>query len=405
MKTEIVITSKGTSILSCQYEDDKLYEIWLEPAGPHIRLGDIYLGKVKNIVKNLNAAFVEIRPSVMGYYSLRDNKSHHFANVKKNDRLCEGDEILVQVDGENIKAKEWQLTGKISIQGSSCVYFPGGSGVRVSRKIKDPVLRDHLKELALAEDLPGGVTIRTAASSADDRNIAIELRELAHEGENVMASYKTRTCGSLLRAGESIFMQMIKRHICDPDCVITTDLPRVYEQVSSYISSMRLDAGSPAPQVRLYEDENFSLTNLKGINDQIEKACSRRVWLRSGGYLIIDNTEAMSVIDVNTWKNIRRADTEKLFFETNMEAACEVMRQIRLRNLSGMILVDFINMRSEEHKSQLFVKARELAQADPIQTSVIDLTALQILEITRRRSRHSLQEMLGAEGNKPKTVD
>jgi len=393
MNTEIIITAYQGSVLTCLYEDDKLCEIWPEPEESRICTGDIYVGKVKNIVRNINAAFVEIQPGVMGYYSLSENRTHYFVNVKKTGSLSAEDEILVQVSGENLKSKEWPLTDKICLQGSSAVYFPWKNENRISRKIKDAEKIAWLNEII--GNYPGrknGWTFRTAASKTDAESIMEEMHELEVDGNNIMSTYASRTCFSKLHSGDSVYINTVKRYRRSAQCRITTDIPEIYDEISSAIKPGETDREVQCPDLRLYSDTAYSLISLKGIKSQLEKALGKRAWLPSGGYLIIETTEALSVIDVNTGKNIRRGDPEQLFFNTNMEAAAEALRQIRLRNLSGIIVIDFVNMKEQDHISQLIQQARESACRDPIQTTVIDMTALQLLEITRKKSRRPLAD-------------
>lgn len=396
MDREIVITRMGERVLSCLYEEGRLAEIWAEAENEAVRVGDIYIGHVTSIAANLKAAFVEIRPGVTGYYSLRDNPVHHLVSRDETNTPHAGDELLVQVEGENLKTKDWRLTGNISLQGSLAVCFPWGSEVRISRKIKDPVSRGLLKQLAQTpqagtKDITCGWTLRTDAGKAQADEILQEMEMLAAKAMHLKETYGSRSVFSRLHAGKGNWEELAERFLHDSACSIQTDIDEIYADIKEKTG----EAGSGSCVLKeLYTDTSWPLIKLKGLEAQIEKALSARVWLKSGAALFVEGTEALTSIDVNTGKNQSGRDTGKLFLKTNLEAVREAMRQIRLRNLSGIILIDLINMKSDEDIACVLKAAREAAAADPVPTSVIDVTRLQLMEITRKKRKKPLQDMM-----------
>lgn len=391
MKRQIVITEYKKQLLTALYEEDTLFELWLEPQRDQVRVGDIYIGKVKHIVPNIQAAFVEITPGVMGYYSLKENTRHLFANAKSNDRVVAGDELLVQVEKENLKTKACSLTGRFSLPGRYAVLNAGRTDVRISSKIKLPEERQRLKDAAA--DRPGewGWMIRTEANGHPADMIIEEMSQLEVDYNNIMSTYRQRTCFSKIYSGDTIYLQILRKYLSDAECTVTTDHPSVYEQLQALIQQTTTH---PAITLKYYEDPAYPLIKLKGIEAQIDKALQKRVWLKSGAYLVIEPTEALTVIDVNTGKAIGRQQMEDNFFKINMEAAGEVCRQMRLRNLSGIIIVDFINMQSSEHLQQLMHYLKQETAKDPVQTTVVDRTALHLVEITRKKVRKPFYEQV-----------
>ena len=389
MNRQLVVTRYKQGLLSCLYESDLLTEIMLEPENVPIRVGDIYIGKVMQIVPNINAAFVAFRPGLNGYYSLETNQLHLHTNRPPDQKLSGGDEILVQVSKENLKTKAWTLSSDISLTGDFVVLFYGSDQIKISSKITDEGSRERLRRLIENRQMSGssyGITIRTAAAAADETEILEETAALSAEFDRLLAAARTRTCYSKIREADPEYMKLVRRYH-HGELKLTTDIPAVYDRVSSV---MKLSAQT----LKLYEDHAWPLIKTYNIEAQLEKALASRVWMKSGAFLVIEQTEAMTVIDVNTGKNISRKTVDKQFLDVNIEAAKEICRQIRLRNLSGIIIVDFINMRDPEHIRLLMQTLKEEAAKDPVQLTVVDRTKLQLVEMTRKKIRRSLAQQL-----------
>ena len=382
MKTQICITGYEDRILTAVYEDDILAELWLQD-GEEIRVGDIYVGKVKNVVPNLRAAFMEFRQGEMGYYQPDEQVPVTFLNQKKNEKIASGDEILVQVAAEPLKSKEWKLTGRLRFAGRWAVYEPLGTLHGVSAKIRDKEIRRRLSDLMEHDAVPeGGWTIRTAASNASDEEILGEMQLLAGKAGKVLETAKMRSCYSRVYRGLSLAQELMTRGISD--CSAITDIRSFYEELS---------AGFPG-KVRLYEDASWPLIKLKGLETELERAMNKSVWLPSGGRLTIEQTEAMTVVDVDSGKSVGKNQKETQSFCVNREAVREAMRQIRLRNLSGIIMIDLINMKNKEHIEAIGEMLKEQSRKDPVQTTFVDITGLQIAELTRKKVRRTLKEQM-----------
>lgn len=394
MKRQLVITTYRNQLLTALYENDMLMELWFEPLGDHVRVGDIYIGKVKHIVPNIQAAFVEIQPGIMGYYSLKENTVHHFTNLKKNDKVIAGDELVVQVSKENLKTKAWSLTSRLSLPSRYIVLNADKENIQISSKIKSEPERSRLKAIvdsAMQAEKHIGFMVRTEAQGKAEEEIMSELSALQVDYNRIMSIADKRTCLSKLHGGDTIYLQLMKRYMSSSDLTITTDQYEIYHAMQVFLSRYPEES---ALNLKYYEDAGYPLIKLKGIEAQLDKALQKRVWMKSGGYLIIEPTEALTVIDVNTGKAIGHQNMEQHFFKINMEAAKEVCRQLRLRNISGIIVVDFINMKNEAHLQELMQYMRSEAANDSIQTTVVDRTALQLVEITRKKTRRSLAEQI-----------
>lgn len=394
MKKQIIITGWQSQILTALYENDLLCELWLEPEKEHVRIGDIYIGKVKHIVPNIQAAFVEIQPGVIGYYSLNSNKSHLFVNTKKNEKLVAGDEIVVQIEKENLKTKAWTLTGQLSFPGRYTVLNAGHHKVLISSRIKSADERERLSSVVTDSSYTDtGWMIRTEAEGMPADMIRSEMADLYVNYNNIMSTYKNRTCFSKLRSGDTIYEQTIRQARRDGNCTVTTDCNNIYQKISDTFSAADT-SGTKDFILKYYDDPLYPLIKLKGLEAQIEKAMQKKVWLKSGAYLVIEPTEALTVIDVNTGKAVGKQNMEDHFFRINMEAAREVCRQLRLRNISGIVIVDFINMKNQDNLHRLMDCLKEEASRDSVQTTVVDRTALHLVEITRKKVHRSLFEQV-----------
>lgn len=391
MDNRLIITKQKNYIISSFFEGKDMVQINMEQEETETLLGNIYLGKVKNIVKNINAAFVELSGGVMAYLSLNENKNPIFANAKKNTLIQIGDEIIVQVLKENIKTKAPVVTTNLNITGKYVVLTRGKTNLSLSSKIQNEAERKRLKNILLDyQNEEYGIIMRTNAEYAKKEFIQKEISNLISLYDNI------RTYG-IHKDRFSLLFQAPPGYICDIrdgfsgnlDEIITDDKD-IMEEMTVYLTNYQAE---DLQKLRFYEDELLSLSSLHGIQTKLEKALQEKVWLKSGGYLVIQPTEALVVIDVNTGKAVAgKKQVQETFFKMNQEAAIEIARQIRLRNLSGIIIVDFIDMESDDNKNELLNELEKLLKKDPTKTVVVDMTALGLVEITRKKVRKPLHE-------------
>ncbi|MBS6162162.1 MAG: ribonuclease E/G [Firmicutes bacterium] len=355
-------------------------------------LGNIYIGKVQSIVKNIHAAFIEIANGVNCYYSMDEKSEIFFTNQKKDKTMKIGDEVLVQVSREGIKTKLPCVTGNLNFTGRYLVLTSQRKELGFSGKLKKEekkriraILEGHLPKQA-------GLIVRTNCRDADTADILRELEQLQQQYEDLLKKASTRVCFSLLEESMPDYMQVLQSTYTKNLEEIVTDDKTIFQQIQRYLQCYE----TKAVPVRFYEDSLLPLAKLYCLESAISEGTQERVWLKSGGFLVIQQTEAFVCIDVNTGKFSEKKEIQDTFRKINLEAAREIAWQLRLRNLSGIILIDFINLEKEEDKKELLQNLQGYLKQDPVKGTVVDMTPLNIVEVTRKKVRKSLQEELNA---------
>ncbi len=393
--TKLIITEYKNQIASVLTEDSKPVQIALEPRSQHSILGNIYVGRVQKVVKNIDAAFIRINEDLTGYYSLTDNRRHWIlrSGLPSQSETCvlkEGDELLVQVSREAVKTKAPVLTSNLSLTGRYCVLTTGSSQIGFSSKIssrswKDTV-RTMLEEAGVSQ---WGLIVRTNAREVPPERILEEYTVLKQQFTSLTRECSYRTPGSILYQSPAGYVTDLKStHFGSLEAIVTDD-PEIYGTLKAYLSASQPE---DLQKLTLYQDPMLSLSVLYSLETAITQALQPRVWLKSGGYLVIEPTEAMTVIDVNSGKFSGKKQFRETVLKINLEAAEEVARQMRLRNLSGIIIVDFIDMEKEEDRLSVMAALKGLVQKDPVKTTVVDMTLLNLVEITRKKVRRPLLE-------------
>ena len=360
------------------------------------KIGDIFVAKVVNVAKQINAAFIHYAPNKKGYLPISSGYTPILTNRKYDGRILAGDEILVQLEKEAVRTKEPVFTMNLSLAGKYTVVSNANTYQGISKKCSKQE-KERLRT-AIPQNIEYGVVIRTNAASllyAEKQDalqpVTDEMIALNEKLFTLIREGKHRTCYSCIWKSPPSYLTNLR----DEGSVyrqIVTDSQTLYEETSAFMS---LYMPEQLSALSLYRDENYPLQKLYRVETQLEELLAKKVWLKSGAYLVIEKTEAMYVIDVNSGKNIAKKDPAEYIYKINMEAADEMMRQIRLRNLTGMILVDFINMEDAEKDAALLQELRVLAKKDRILTNVVDVTALGLVEITRKKTTKSLYEQLG----------
>lgn len=366
------------------------------------KIGDIFVAKVVNVAKQINAAFIDYAPNKKGYLPIRSDYTPVITNRKYDGRILAGDEILVQLEKEAVRTKEPVFTMNLSLAGKYSVISYANTYKGVSKKCTKTE-KEQLRA-AIPQDIAYGVVIRTNAASllnTDDdievpklqqglQHVTNEIMELNQEMSTLLQEGIHRTCYSRIWQSPPPYLANMRDERNGYQQIIT-DSRELYNELKDFISFYMPEQ---LVNISLYQDENYPLQKLYRVETQLEELLSPKVWLKSGAYLVIEKTEAMYVIDVNSGKNIAKKDNVEYIYQINMEAAGEIMRQIRLRNLSGMILVDFINMEDEKKELALLQELRAYAKKDRILTTVVDITALGLVEITRKKTTKALWEQI-----------
>ena len=434
----ILLTEYRKQLLFGIWEKDRPVELALYEREDHLKLGDIVLARVRDIVPGLRAAFVQLTPDQTGFLPLDQMPA----------TLHSGDELAVQITKEAQKTKDPVVTARLSLPGRLVVLTAGESQVCVSSKIHVPAWREQARECLLPL-LPKDRAQKSEGSgSGDDKNeedrfgfiirtgaVTASFQELYEEAASLAAQYRklrrdalTRTCFSRLRCSDPPWLSRLygltagtninagsdetvraaeaaggHEKVRSPKAAeisgahgtsgteIVTDLPEIFRQCHDFLTSHNM---AHLFVLRLYEDNSYPLPLLYRLDTVIAEATARRVWLKSGGYLVIEPTEAMVVIDVNTGKASGRREKEESILRLNLEAALETARQMRLRNLSGMILIDFIDMREKASQEQLISCLKTAVKGDPAGVTVVDMTKLGIVECTRRKTARPFYEQL-----------
>ncbi len=384
-------------------KQNKTFSVLFADSGPirfdvfddnSLDLNSIYVGKIKSIVKGMDAAFVEYRPQKMCFLPFRNLDERCLLTSRESKVPAEGDEVLLQISGEAVKSKDPEATTKLSLAGKYAVLSMQRPGIFFSKKLQPEEIHklEEIKEDPMIREASAscGIVIRSNAKDAGQNVIIEEIRSLYTEAKRIFDIAAHRTCYSVLYEPEPSYLSALCDYPNEMYDRIVTDVPEIYEAVCAKLKVQGAGTGS----VSLYTDESLSLWNLYSMQKYLDLLKGRRVYLPAGGYLVIEHTEALTAIDMNSGKSAMGKDRENAYFKINLEAAKEIALQMILRNLSGMILVDFINMNDPEHVERLLDALRDLVKKDPVKANVIDMTALGLVEITRKKKRRPLHDLL-----------
>lgn len=392
MTRKILITKDESCIWTWELEENVVVEIHCSPLeqslGQQPLLNSMYIGKVQNIVPNIGAAFIDIG-GINCYYDT-SQASHAFFTRKIGKKpLCIGDELVVQVTREAAKTKAPTVSSNISFTGRYAVLTSGNTRIGASAKIprlKREELKANLQELK-NEDF--GIILRTNAKDAPFETVLEEIQKLEKRYLHLKETAIHRTCYSCLEAAVKPYIADLKNVYLDGLQEIVLEDMDLFEEVQNYF---KIEQPEYLSLLRRHEDKQLSLASLYNLRKTLERAVNERVWLKHGGYLVIQPTEALTVVDVNSGKDVSKKNTTEAYLKINLEAAREIARQMRLRNMSGIILVDFINLDDTEAMQTLLKEFRYFLSKDPIQATLVDVTELQLVEVTRKKVRRPLYE-------------
>jgi ribonuclease G len=387
------ILSYSMDVTANRLETINIYECQDESS---VNIGDMFVAKVMNVAQNINAAFIDYRKGKHGYLPIDKNIAPVLINRTYDGKLKAGDEVLVQLEKEAVRSKEPVFTCNLSIAGKYCVVTSSGKSKGVSKKCPKSMHRQLLE--AIPDDISYSIVVRTNAAelvnngeNSDLDILKSECAELDRQMESLLNEGVHRTCYSRVWKSPSPYLVDLRdMQNIDYSQIITDDIG-LYNELLEFI---RLTSPQMSDRIKMYTDESYQLNKLYSIESKLEALLNKKVWLKSGAYLVIEKTEAMYVIDVNSGKNISKKANAEYIYSINAEAAKEIMYQLRLRNLTGMILVDFINMDNQEDKERLLEELRQYAKRDMIKTMVVDMTALDLVEITRQKNKKSLAEQI-----------
>jgi ribonuclease G len=424
----IVVNAGVTETRLAVQDGNLLTELYIERADRRSIVGNIYKGVVTNVLPGMQAAFVDIGLAkdaflYAGDYTANLGAEDHAPPAEEEpadvdepeadggaegdaeaeprrqaiapieEMLRKGQEVLVQVSKESLGTKGARVTSFVSIPGRYIVYMPQSRHVGVSRRIHDDAERDRLR--AIVKGMPaqsGGFIVRTVAEGKGEEELAADIQFLSRLWSQVQARFESAKAPSLLHAEMDVTFRVV-RDLFSPEIEeFLVDSPSAYEKCLEFATQLVPQLASRVKQW----DKDQPIFEATGIEREIEKALRRRVWLKSGGYIVIDHTEALVAIDVNTGKYVGKRDFEETVLKINLEAATEVVRQIRLRDLGGIIIIDFIDMERAEHRDQVFKALTRALADDKARTNVLEISELGLVEMTRKRVRQSLQSLFCA---------
>ena len=373
-------------------ENRKLSDIQLYGPQDETLLDHIYVGFVEKIVPNIQAAFVRIAGGQKCYLPLSDLKSPIYAKKQSETKpLCEGDEILVQVTRDAVKTKDPVVSTKLTIHGHYCFLTTTNTTLGTSKKITG-TRADELLTIAEScctdhEDTGYGLVFRTNAASIEEPALREDIIRVQTVFKHLMQTGVHEKAGSLLYRNIPGYLARLKAQDMASIERIYTDCPAIYKEINDYMPKLCQDG-----LLKCYKDDALSLSTLYHIRGNMDELLNSKVWLPSGANIIIETLETLTVIDVNSGKNQSRK--EDTILRINLEAAREIARQLKLRNISGMIIVDFINLKSQEQKEELIRCIRQELKKDTVPAQFIDITRLGLVELTRKKVYKSLREIL-----------
>lgn len=400
MTTEVLMNVTPQESRVAVVENGVLQELIIERSRKRGLVGSIYKGKVCRVMPGMEAAFVEIGLERAAFLHASDINQPRQENGEKhatlpiNSVLHEGQSILVQVVKDPLGTKGARLTAQITIPSLYLVLMPGGAGaIGVSTRIEEEEERSRLRQQVMNlrdPDQQHGYILRTVAEGVSDEDMLSDIRYLNRQWEKILEREKTSKPGTCIYGD----LPLVKRVLRD---MVGVEIERISIDSRETFKDVKEFAEAMVPEMvdRLvhYNGER-PILDLYGVEDEIEKALQRKVVLKSGGHLVFDQTESMTTIDVNTGGFVGHRNLEETIFKTNLEAAQSIVRQLRLRNLGGIIIIDFIDMSDPEHRRQVLRALGKALEKDHAKSQVCEVSPLGLVEMTRKRTRESLEHVL-----------
>jgi ribonuclease G len=406
MSTEILVNAAPRETRAAILESGVVQEIHIERTSRRGLVSNLYKGRISRVLPGMQAAFVEIGLERTAFLHAAD-----IARVPTDDTLLgapalgvpapedirrllnPGDDILVQVIKDPIGTKGARLTTFIALPSRYLVYLPRGESIGVSARIEDEAERTRLKSLLgtlLGSDAAGGYIVRTAAQGVGEESLREDMAYLARLWEHVRSRAAQVEPGGVVHEDLPLALRVLRDELSHGVSRVLVDSPREHAAMLEFAATF---APAAAGLIELYPGPR-PIFDLNGVEEEIARALDRKVPLKSGGHLVIDQTEAMTTIDVNTGAYVGHRNLEETIFRTNLEAAVSIARQLRLRNLGGIIIIDFIDMRDEPHRRAVLAALERALAGDRAQTHIVSLSPLGLVEMTRKRTRESLEHLL-----------
>ncbi len=409
MTTEILINATSYEVRLALVEDGNLSEFHMQRPTDKGLMGNVYKGRVVRVLPGMQAAFVDIGLDRTGFLYVDDvcvaSTSSQYnpcitdcaqTNTRSlglhiEDLIAEGQDLLVQVSKDPIGTKGARLTCHITLPCRNLVFIPQTDHIGISRKIEDEELRVELK--TLIEDIrpqSAGFILRTVAEHATREELEADMEFLLILWDDIINKADTQTSPYLVHEDLGIVLRSIRDFFTTDVDLLIIDDPDSYEKLLEHVQTF---APQLVDKITLYQ-EKMPIFEAYNIEVEISRAIEKKVWLRSGGYIIIESTEALSVIDVNTGRYVGKNDLNSTIFKTNMEAAVEIAYQLRLRNIGGIIIIDFIDMEDDVHREELFTTFKEAVKKDKSRNNILKLSEFGLVQMTRKRNSENLHQLM-----------
>ncbi len=421
MYTDILINATPYENRIALVENGNLTEFHLERPAEKGLVGNIYSGRVVRVLPGMQAAFVDIGLERTGFlyvddvhtskaelesripryegpcnkFTLQSNRpdetGHSAARPNINELLKEGQDILVQISKEPIGSKGARLTCHITLPCRNLVFMPLTDHIGISRKIQDEEIRENLRRKIEKLRPPGtGFIVRTVAENITSAELEADMEFLLLLWDEIMSTAARSSVPSLMHKDLDMVLKSVRDLFTDDVNKLIIDSKSVYNRLLTFVQTF-------APKLKdriIYYDDDAPLFEAYGIEVDISRALDKKVWLRSGGYIIIETTEALTVVDVNTGRYVGKNDLGETIFKTNMEAVKEISYQLRLRNIGGIIIIDFIDMDNEQHREELYTAFQESTRKDKSRVNILKLSEFGLVQMTRKRSCENLSQMM-----------
>lgn len=391
-------------------ENDRLAELYIERQQERGIVGNIYKGRVQRVLPGMQAAFVDVGLERAAFLYVTDffeeygdafnqkeveeekRRKRYKSRTKIQDLLKEGQDVLVQVAKDPIGTKGARLTSHVSLPGRHLVYMPTVNHVGVSRKIENERERRRLKDLVQkVQTSEGGFIVRTAAAGQSDKNLEQEVEYLERLWEKVLRRHKGMKAPALIHEDLGLVQRTVRDFFTDDVGELIVDDKDAHRKIKQFVGQF---LPKKKRKIHFYKGKEQIFTHYD-IEPQIERAMARKVWLKSGGYLIIEQTEALTAIDINTGRFVGSKNLEETILKTNLEAVKEIVVQLRLRNIGGLIILDLIDMDRKSNREKVYRALEKALADDKAKTNVLQISELGLVEMTRRRTRENLAQSLG----------
>jgi ribonuclease G len=415
MGTEMVINTASHETRIALIENGTIAELYIERSRVKGIVGNIYKGKVVRVLPGMQAAFVDIGLEKAAFLyvadvfdAMEEYESLMDGNGKKDeqpegeradlhplhpieDLLQEGQELLVQISKEPIGTKGARITAHISLPGRHLVYMPTVDHVGISRRIEDEAERERLKEIVDRIKPPGGgFIVRTVSEGKSEEDLDADMHYLTKLWDGILKRNENAHPPFLIHSDLEVTQKVVRDILTESVNRIVVDSKPEHDRIVQFISTFM---PKMKYSIELYDEEEPIFDHF-GLEVEISRALGRKVWLKSGGYIIIEQTEALTAVDVNTGRFVGKHNLEDTILKTNLEAVKEIAYQLRLRNIGGIIIIDFIDMEKEVNREKVFTALEEALKSDKSKTNILKISELGLVEMTRKRVRESIGQMM-----------